>query len=202
MQYIDESGPWTADHFRKYATYLKLRKERDKFLKSLREVRYCDWLIDKKLVEAGGLGKTVYILPARGGGTSFRTLKKINDFIEEGRDVEVVTLRKHDYPKLSRKDIETIRESIQQFELYSQMVKPWRDPHLHGLFNDFELPGTKLSVLDQSIFNRTYLGKWVYNMDERVCEECTRRCAQFGCCLCEHRHICRCAKIEPPDEEE
>lgn len=137
MQYIDESGPWTADHFRKYATYLKLRKERDKFLKSLREVRYCDWLIDKKLVEAGGLGKTVYILPARGGGSSlsYRTLKK---YYEDGRDVEVVTLRKYDYPKLSDKDVEMVRKATQDFEVYQKLANPWRPPlYSQEIFKDY-----------------------------------------------------------------
>lgn len=91
MYYIDDISyrPWSIVDFRKYQQYLEMRKERDKFLKSLREMSYLDWLIDKKLVEAGGLGKTIYILPARGGGTSFRTLQKINDFLEEGRDVRV-----------------------------------------------------------------------------------------------------------------
>lgn len=91
MRYIDDISyrPWSIVDFRKYQQYLEMRKERDKFLKSLREMSYIDWKIDKTLIEAGGLGKTVYILPARGGGTSFRTLQKINDFLEEGREVKV-----------------------------------------------------------------------------------------------------------------
>lgn len=139
MTIFDESGPWTPTHFRKYQLYLSLRKEREKFLKNIREMTYCEWKIDKLLIEAGGLGKTVYILPARGGGTQFRTLRRINELLEEGRDVEPVTLRKYETPKFSDKDISTIRESIQQFELYSKLVKPWRDPMYEHLFNDYEL---------------------------------------------------------------
>lgn len=37
-------------------TYLELRKIRDEFLKSLTMVSYYDYLIDRKLVEAGGTG--------------------------------------------------------------------------------------------------------------------------------------------------
>lgn len=115
MRYIDESGPWTDGMFRKYSTYAKLRKERDKFLKSLREMTYLDWSIDKKLVEAGGIGKTVYILPARGGGSnlSHRTIKR---YFEEGRDVQFVTLKKQE-PKICRDDIARIRDVVIDWDL-------------------------------------------------------------------------------------
>ena len=131
---IDEMHPESIIDFRKYHLYLELQKERKKFLKSLREMSYYDWLIDKRLVEAGGIGKMVYILPARGGG-SYMALKRMHEL--EGRDVEIVTLNKKSWPKLSSKDIETIRDSIQEFELYSKMVKPYRDPLYQELFKDF-----------------------------------------------------------------
>ena len=73
---------------RKHVLYLEMRKQRDMFLKSLRSVRHGDWLIEKRLLEAGGIGKTVYILPARGGGTTI-TSKVLNDLIKEGRDVTI-----------------------------------------------------------------------------------------------------------------
>ena len=138
MHYIDNisPNPWSIIDFRKYCLYLEMRKERDKFLKSIREMTYQDWLIEKKLIEAGGLGRTVYVLPARGGGTSLRTLKKINDYIEEGRNVKVVTLKKYDWPSLSSKDIEALQASIREFELYSQLVRLQRDSY-YEMFKDF-----------------------------------------------------------------
>jgi hypothetical protein len=135
---FDDSDPWTAEVQRRYTTYIKLRKERDKFLKSLKPGWYGEWTIHKKLIEAGGLGDTVYILPARGCGTSFRTLKKINDLLEEGRDVQPVTLNKYEWPVLSKEDIERMRESVQQFHSYSELVNPYRrDPFYHELFESF-----------------------------------------------------------------
>lgn len=137
MRYIDESGPLTDGIFRKYSTYVKLRKERNKFLKSLQEMTYLDWSIDKKLVEAGGIGKTVYILLARGGGSnlSHRTIKR---YFEEGRDVQFVTLKKHNFPKLSSEDVETIRESMREFELYSKLANPWWPPfYQQKMFKDY-----------------------------------------------------------------
>lgn len=143
MTYIDDISdrPWSMIDFRKYQQYLEMRKQRDKFLKSLWEMSYLDWLIDKRLIEAGGLGKTIYILPARGGGTTFRTLARINDFLEEGRDVQAVTINKYEWSTLSDKDIETIRESVQEFQLYSQLVKTYQDPVSYLLFKDFDPHG-------------------------------------------------------------
>lgn len=136
MHYIDDisSNPWSIIDFRKYCLYLEMRKERDKFLKSIREMNYQDWLIEKKLIEAGGLGKTVYVLPARGGGpnVSLSTLKK---YYEEGRDIQVVTLRKYDWPKITARDVENV------------LSKPWRDPFYESplydyyLYKDFDLRG-------------------------------------------------------------
>lgn len=63
--------------------------------------------------------------------------------------------------------------------------------------------------------------KWVgYGLDERqvcyfkgctavvngktesLCKECTRKCSQFMCCMCEHKDTCICSTIEPPDDED
>lgn len=33
-------------------------------------------------------------------------------------------------------------------------------------------------------------------------EECTRRCMQFVCTLCEKQKDCPCSKIEPPEERD
>jgi hypothetical protein len=137
MHYIDEMYPWTIVDQRKYIQYVKLRKERDKFLKSIKPGWYCEWVIHKKLIEAGGIGDAVYILPARGGGTSFRTLKRVNDLLEEGRDVKCVTRPKQEPFKLTPKDIDMVRESIRQHELYAELINPWREPLYQQLFKDF-----------------------------------------------------------------
>jgi hypothetical protein len=120
----------------KYQLYLSLRKEREKFLESLREMTYREWKINRRLIEAGGLGKTVYFLPARGGQRS--SLPFIKKCFEEGRDVEFITPKKYDYPKLSSKDIETIREYTEQFELYRRLVNLQQVSAYQELLKDFD----------------------------------------------------------------
>ena len=83
-----DSFPRHIIDFRKYYLYLEMRKQRDDFLKSLCITRHGDWLIEKKLIEVGGIGKTVYVLPARGG--SVGVLSMLNDLIKEGRDVKII----------------------------------------------------------------------------------------------------------------
>lgn len=39
-------------------------------------------------------------------------------------------------------------------------------------------------------------------MDFDECKECTRKCSQFMCCMCEHKDACDCSNIEPPDDED
>ena len=92
MQYIDEMYPWTIVDFKKYCAYLELRKERDKFIKSLSKKRSCDWLIEKKLLDAGGLGDRVYIHLGRRQGKQ-RFIEEYLKHVEAGRDVKVMNAR-------------------------------------------------------------------------------------------------------------
>lgn len=39
-------------------------------------------------------------------------------------------------------------------------------------------------------------------MNTDVCKECIRKCSQFMCCMCEHKDVCECSKIEPPEDNE
>lgn len=67
-----------------------LLSERDKFLKDLQKTRYCDWIIHKKLLDGGGLGRTIYIHPARAEGKYFTQLELYKKFIEDDREIRVV----------------------------------------------------------------------------------------------------------------
>ena len=107
----DESAPWSAIDFRKYQLYLEMRKQRDKFLKSLREKRHGDWLIEKKLLEGGGLGDTVYIYPARANGKVYTQLKLYKELLAKGKNVEFVTFKKPE-PKPHSKNIERLKELV------------------------------------------------------------------------------------------
>lgn len=149
---IDEMHPWSAIDFRKYAEYIKLRKERDKFLKSLREMTYLDWLIDKKLVEAGGIGKTVYILPARGGGSnvSFRTLEK---YFEEGRDVQFVTLKK---PKttLDKTDLVKIKDIVTDWDLCCNREQYATYEELHKQIDEMIAQKLRKDMLEDYVYKQ------------------------------------------------
>lgn len=39
-------------------------------------------------------------------------------------------------------------------------------------------------------------------MNEENCKECTHKCAQFMCIMCENKDICECSKIEPSEDNE
>lgn len=132
MSSIFNTYPESVINARKYKRYLEMRKQYDKFLKNQREMHYIDWLIDKKLVEAGGLGKTIYILPARGGSRVNWGL--LHELAGEGRDVQVVTTRRYE-PKLYPADRKTIEDAIFQLKLYSLLAKPWQDPYYEALWN-------------------------------------------------------------------
>lgn len=162
MYHIDDISyrPWSIVDFRKYQQYLEMRKERDKFLKNLREMSYLDWLIDKKLVEAGGLGKTIYILPARGGGTSFRTLKKINDFLEEGRDVKVFKQDKITFD--SWKDIHDALCGYLDERVYEELRKPLIQEYIATLDPVYKSEFKINTLPDAYMFHtpREYLHQW------------------------------------------
>lgn len=167
MYYIDDISyrPWSMIDFRKYQLYLEMRKHRDKFLKSLKETSYLDWQIDKRLIEAGGLGKTVYILPARGGGTSFRTLKKINDFLEEGRDVTLVRPNKNRVVFDSWNDIPLdLFDQTLQGKIYAQFTKHLISEYEKKLTQDpvFDMEWKPIVRPDAYIYNtpRDYLYQW------------------------------------------
>lgn len=96
----------------KFRTYLDLRSQKEKFLKSVETMRYRDWVIHKKLLEAGGLGDTVYIHPARGGGRLYPQLELYKKLMEEGRDVKVVNVR--DRPL----NVEKFKEVVLDRDLY------------------------------------------------------------------------------------
>lgn len=62
-----------------------------------------DWKIQKKLLDAGGLGPVVYILPARGGSKFSVEREKYLQLLASGRQVVYVLPEKHSNLAGSRK---------------------------------------------------------------------------------------------------
>jgi hypothetical protein len=104
MHYIDEMYPLKVIDFEKYCTYLELRKEREKFIKSLSNKRSCDWLIEKKLLDAGGLGDHVYLYLARGQNRQ-RSMEEYLRHVEAGRDVTIVNAKDAFVKPFTRRDV-------------------------------------------------------------------------------------------------
>ena len=50
------------------------------------------WKIHKRLLDAGGLGDTVYILPARGNGKIEAQRQLVEDLLKKGKDVVLLPL--------------------------------------------------------------------------------------------------------------
>ena len=163
---------WSIIDYEKYRTYLELRKEREKFVKSLNEMNNHDWVIDKKLIEAGGLGKSVYIYPARGGGRN-TSIERIMELIESGMDVKIVrandickkpnrsygpydsdlwdhlddaVIQQTLYKEICRQEIQKNTDRLLQKSLDELKIKALDDDvHSHRLFNDWYIYGTRLN---------------------------------------------------------
>jgi hypothetical protein len=61
------------------------------------------WKIEKKLLEAGGLGPVVYIIPARGSGKLSAERERVEKFLAKGRKV---VYGRPDYDMLTPKQYE------------------------------------------------------------------------------------------------
>lgn len=72
---------------------------------------YVDWKIHRKLDEA----RTIYIYPARGSGRTQPLYELVDDLLESGKKVHVVTAA--DLPKRSV-DIKQIKETILDLDLH------------------------------------------------------------------------------------
>lgn len=96
-------GP-RAWHQCSFEDWKKCREIMDEWEKSLRNMRYCDWVIHRKLGEAAGLAHR-YIIPARGSGKSmfcdsFDDSKKIfRKHREDHEPQEFVTVKDGDVEK-------------------------------------------------------------------------------------------------------
>jgi ribosomal protein L34E len=154
---------WHVIDYQKYRTYLELRKERDKFLKSLHEMRNCDWVIEKKLLDAGGLGKTVYIYPARGGGRN-TSIERYLELIESGRDVKI--MRASDICKKPNRsygpydsDLWDHLDSVVTQKLYEELCHQELQKDIERLFrNELETP--KIKTLDDDVHNHRLFNDW------------------------------------------
>lgn len=84
MQYIEDLYPPSRIYRDKLRKYLHFRNERAEFEKSLNEMRYCDWVIHKKLSEERGQRACFYA--ARGNG-KWSLIDRYLNLLTEGKDV-------------------------------------------------------------------------------------------------------------------
>lgn len=163
---FDETSPWTIIDYKKYHTYLELRKEREKFLKSLDEMRSCDWIIEKKLLEAGGLGKTVYIYPARGGGQN-ASIERYLELIESGREVKFV--RASDICKKPARSYgpydsdlwDHLDSVVTQKKIYEELCRQEFQKSIDKLLHkELETETLKVKTLDDDVHNFRLFNDW------------------------------------------
>lgn len=85
MRYIEDMYPETILDRKKWHDWLdmydmEVRCKRNPW-------HYFDWKIHKRLLDAGGLGSSVYIMPARGQGKMWAQLELYAKLLSEGRTV-------------------------------------------------------------------------------------------------------------------
>lgn len=148
----------------------------NEFLKEQRDMSNRDWLIEKKLVEAGGIGRKVYLHIGRGHGKTFTLMNHIAELEAKGHEVHIVDYR-NSSPKLNRDDIERIKECVIDWDLMSNRDYGWRKS-LYDMSFDWEIKWEnerkkrqELCVipwesLERDLFKRHYFGKWYYSEEE------------------------------------
>ena len=87
MRYIEDMWPRRIIDSEKWFQYLDMRMIEDQ---CLRDSYRPDWKIAKKLLDAGGLGSVVYIMPARGQCKMWAQLDLYAKLLAEGRTVVYV----------------------------------------------------------------------------------------------------------------
>lgn len=114
------------DKFRdKFREFLWAYHEREKFLKSIESMRYCDWVIHKKLLEERG--NLVYTIIGRGNG-KWATIDRYLDLLLEGKDV-VVTQPRGGY----RYDYKRFKEIVTDRDLWLPRLETERDKYINDL---------------------------------------------------------------------
>lgn len=170
MQYIEDLYPVRTIDYAKYFKYLALRKEREDFLARYTCVCHAEWLIHKKLYQER-YGK-LYFYMGRGNG-KWRTIDKLLDALEEGRDVTVMNARTafkkptqlgcyrylHD-PIMDRVYEEFRRQLITDWTrdyIYPLEFKPMVEPDAyvignHYIYNNYLWGNTVCNVVKESIY--------------------------------------------------
>jgi hypothetical protein len=85
MSYIEDMWPKTILDRNKWHDWLDMYGIEDRCKKN--PWHYFDWKIHKRLLDAGGLGSSVYIMPARGQGKLYAQLELYAKLLAEGRTV-------------------------------------------------------------------------------------------------------------------
>ena len=123
---FDESTPFTAKDLRKYQLYSALRKEHGKFLKSIKPGWYGEWVIYKKLIDAGGLGDTVYIVPARANNKVHTQLELYKELFAKGKEIKVVRLE-------DQQRVRTKPAPVPDFDLFTPEHKKLVDEFIDSI---------------------------------------------------------------------
>lgn len=150
-------------------------REYQRFLKDQREMTYRDWIIEKKLVEAGGLGRRVYIHVGRGNGKTATLIRHIEELESKGKEVCIVDYR-NSSPRPKREDIDKLKECLLDWDLLANRDYGWRKPLYDTSFiwdTDREKERKKRQefcvipweYLEHNLFKRQYLGKFQYKED-------------------------------------
>lgn len=113
MPYIEDLYPANILYRQSFYKFMDWCEQRDKYTKSLDDMRYCDWVIHKKLGAVKHFDKT-YIIQGRGNGKSLF----YHECVDEEDPKHITFTRIKDNPKPDRTDIDTIKAAIIDRDIY------------------------------------------------------------------------------------
>ena len=142
-----------------------------RFSKSLREKTYFEWWVHKTLTEAGGVGDTVYILPARGGGKGSSPediAEMYAHYKAAGKDVRLI--RKSNLPEETLmgsvkhlREIGIIRDKdvIAEMQTYDYFGLKWEKRILENIYYKYDPSFIRPETYN--LTNNPYYGMWTDN---------------------------------------
>lgn len=152
----------------KFRLYCALRREKEKFIKSLDIMRHCEWVIHKKLLDERR--KRFYTYIGRGNG-KWATIDRYLELLQEGRGVTVIHPR-GGYPRPTKNDVDRFVQTVADYglsgrdslnEYFINKIKEHFDKSLLYPYDKPEIQWKPVIRHDSKLLENPYKNPYIYN---------------------------------------